>query len=159
MSNMTSTTHYIIVYHRRRILGTTSGHIWQWNDISLILYYAFGTDMKQRKRFGDITFILMGKRVEEFVSMSYKGRQTIVDDGYLSQPTTIPLMKLPTTYAEMWLEMTRKDVECTFVIMKGRSRVLKTGIPLHGMEACDQVWKTFCALHNILLDEGDLEEG
>lgn len=45
----------------------------------------------------------------------------------------------------------------SFGIMKGRFRVLKTGISLHGIEATDKIWKTCCALHNFLLeeDEGD----
>jgi len=53
----------------------------------------------------------------------------------------------------------RKDVECTFGILKGRFRVLKTGIPLHGIEACDKVWYTCFALHNFLLEEDNLSEG
>lgn len=53
----------------------------------------------------------------------------------------------------------RKDVECTFGILKGRFRILKTGIPLHGVEVCDHVWKTCCALHSFLLDEDLLDKG
>ena len=49
----------------------------------------------------------------------------------------------------------RKDVECTFGIMKGRFRVLKSGVRLHGVEATDRIWMTCCALHNMLLrDDG-----
>ncbi len=85
-----------------------------------------------------------------------------MDNGYLSLPTLIPPLKLPTSYAEMrfskWLESMRKDVECTFGILKGRFRILKTGIPLHGVEVCDCVWKTCCALHNFLLEEDGLDE-
>ena len=33
---------------------------------------------------------------------------------------------------------------------------LKTGIPLHGIEVCDKVWYTCCALHNFLLEEDNL---
>jgi hypothetical protein len=52
----------------------------------------------------------------------------------------------------------RKDVECTFGIMKGRFRVLKTGVRLHGIEATDKIWLTCCALHNFLLEEDGLDE-
>ncbi|CAJ1928396.1 unnamed protein product [Cylindrotheca closterium] len=45
----------------------------------------------------------------------------------------------------------RKDVECTFGII--------TGIPLHGIEVCDRIWLTCCALHNVLLAEDGLDEG
>jgi hypothetical protein len=51
-----------------------------------------------------------------------------------------------------WLELLRKDVECTFGILKGRGRVLKTGICCHNTEVADNMWMTCCALHNLLLD-------
>ena len=73
-----------------------------------------------------------------------------------------PAFQKTTTYAEMrfskWVESLRKDVECTFRILKGRFRILKTGIPLHGIEVCDQMWLTCCALHNFLLVEDGLDE-
>ena len=50
-----------------------------------------------------------------------------------------------------------QDVECTFGILKGRFRILKTGIPLHGITVCDRVWLTCCALHNFLLEEDGLD--
>ncbi len=53
----------------------------------------------------------------------------------------------------------RKDVECTFGILKGRFRVLKTGIRLHKIEAVDKIWLTCCALHNLLLEADGLDEG
>jgi hypothetical protein len=51
-----------------------------------------------------------------------------------------------------WLEALRKDVECTFGILKGRWRILKTGIRVHNTEVSDNIWITYCALHNLLLD-------
>ena len=53
----------------------------------------------------------------------------------------------------------RKDVECTFGILKGRFRILKTGIRLHGTDAADKIWMTCCALHNWLLEVDGLSEG
>ncbi|KAI2500765.1 Plant transposon protein [Fragilaria crotonensis] len=57
-----------------------------------------------------------------------------------------------------WLESLRKDVECTFGILKGRWRILKTGIRLHNTEASDNIWLTCCALHNMLLDVDGLNK-
>jgi Plant transposon protein len=54
------------------------------------------------------------------------------------------------------LESMRKDVECTFGIRKGRFRILKIGIRLHSIESVDRLWKTCCALHNMLLDDDGL---
>ena len=62
-----------------------------------------------------------------------------------------------------WLESMRKDVKCAFGILKGRFRILKTVVRLHGIEATDQIWMTCCALHNMLLDadglSGEWENG
>ncbi len=55
--------------------------------------------MKKGTRFGDIKFNLLENTGEEIKSVSYKGGWTIVDNGYLRWPKTIPPMKLPTTYA------------------------------------------------------------
>ena len=51
----------------------------------------------------------------------------------------------------------RKDVECTFGILKGRRRILKTGIRLQSLSAVDDVWLTCCALHNMLLNIDGLD--
>jgi hypothetical protein len=42
--------------------------------------------------------------------------------------------------------------------MKGRFRVLKTGIRLHGIEVTDCIWHTCCALHNFFLQKDGLNE-
>jgi hypothetical protein len=51
-----------------------------------------------------------------------------------------------------WIELMRKDVECTFRILKGRWRILKSGVSVSGVESIDKVWFTCCALHNWLLE-------
>ncbi len=57
-----------------------------------------------------------------------------------------------------WLESMRKDVECTFDILKGRWRILKTGIQLHSSDSVTKIWKTCFALHNWLLEVDGLSE-
>ena len=57
-----------------------------------------------------------------------------------------------------WLESMRKDVECTFGIMKGRFRILKAGIRMHGVNSTDKIWLTCCALQNLLIDVDGLSE-
>jgi hypothetical protein len=74
----------------------------------------------------------------------------------------VPPLKDPITYQDFrfseWLESMRKDVECTFGIMKGRFRILKTGVRLHGIKTTDRIWLTCCALHNMFLDEDGLAD-
>ena len=79
----------------------------------------------------------------------------MVNNGYLSWSTTITPMKDGVTYKcirfSEWLDSMRKDVECTFGIMKGRFCILRYGIQLKSIEKCDKIWKTCCTLHNMLL--------
>ena len=100
-------------------------------------------------------------------SATIKVAYVIVDNGYLTWPTTMPPMKDTCNRSELrfsqWLKALRKDVECTFGIFKGRWRILKTGIRVHNTEASDNIWMMCCALHNLLLDVDGLshkwEEG
>ena len=51
----------------------------------------------------------------------------------------------------------RKDVECTFGILKQRWIILKSGIRIHSVDIADEIFKTCCALHNFLLDANGLD--
>jgi hypothetical protein len=42
--------------------------------------------------------------------------------------------------------------------MKGRFRILKSGVRLHGVVVADWIWLTCCALHNWLLEIDGLDE-
>jgi hypothetical protein len=86
----------------------------------------------------------------------YQGAWLLVDNGYLAWSTTVPPIKTTNSRLEIrfssWLESMRKDVECTFGILKGRWRILKTGIRLSGVNSADKIFLTCCALHNWLLE-------
>ena len=73
----------------------------------------------------------------------------------------MPPNKNPETEQELtwseWLESLRKDVECTFGILKGCWRILNSGIRIHGVTEPDKVWLTCCAFHNMLLDIDGLD--
>ena len=99
---------------------------------------------------------------EDRRTLTLKGAYVIVDNGYLEWSTTVPPLKSSCNCSELrfsqWLESMRKDVECTFGILKGRWRILKTGIRLQNMEVSDNIWLTCCALHNMLLDVDGLSK-
>ena len=68
----------------------------------------------------------------------------ICDNGYLTWPTTIcPHAHFDSTMLEVIfptnLESVRKDVECTFGILKKRWRVLNNGILFRDIDVCDKV--------------------
>lgn len=57
------------------------------------------------------------------------------------------------------LASVRKDVECTFGILKGRFRILKTPCLFHDKANVDNMFRTCCMLHNILLEDDCIHAG
>lgn len=154
----TARTYNLVVNNRRQILSTTKGHPARWNDKTLVKFDELACALRN----GSIPvldnheFSLLERSKEgTVIDIRYREAWLLVDNGYLQWSCTVPPMKttdsLPELRFSQWLESLRKDVECTFGIMKGRFRILKSGIRLHGTEACDKVWHTCCALHNMML--------
>lgn len=159
----TSRTYNIAVNHRRRILSTTSGHPGRWNDKTIVLFDDFVRGIHDGRLYNDAEFELLElDAMGNEVRVRYRGAWILVDNGYLNWSSTIAPFKKTTSRKEHrwseWIESMRKDVECTFGILKGRWRILKSGTRVHGHEATDRVWKTCCALHNWLLDIDGLDE-
>ena len=158
-SKLTCRAYNLTCNHRRQILHTTPGSPARWNDKTIVS----ALDLQKGKILNDNVFELY-KRNEhgEVISVKYCGAWLLVDNGYLKWATTIPPCKNTIFYEETrwseWLESMRKDVECTFGILKGRWRILKAGVRLHGVDSCDKIWKTCCAFHNMLLDIDGLSE-
>ena len=130
---MPSRTYNMTVNHRRRILSTTHGSPGRWNDKTLQLYDELSTKLRSGECYGDLKFFLWERDGNGgYKKVDYEGAWLVVDNGYLRWPTMVPPMKAYTTYSEMrfsrWVESMRKDVECTFGILKGRFRILKTGV-------------------------------
>jgi hypothetical protein len=161
----TARTYNITVNHRRQILATTTGHPARWNDKTLALFDNFMTDLKDGIIMNDMHFDLYenttasvgpGDATAAVTTRRYQGAWLLVDNGYLAWSTTVPPIKTTSSRLEIrfssWLESMRKDVECTFGILKGRWRILKTGIRLSGVECADKIFLTCCALHNWLLE-------
>ena len=159
----TARTYNITVNHRRKILHTTSGHPARFNDKTLVLFDTLILKLKNGNYNQMFQFELMDYDEDgNIIKIKYNGCYVIVDNGYLSWSITVPPLKNTTRRSEIrfsqWLESLRKDVECTFGIMKCRWKILKYGIRWHSLEKCDQTWKTCCALHNMLLDKDNLAE-
>ena len=159
----TCRTYNITVNHRRRVLSTTDGHPARWNDKTLCHFDPFMQMIHDGELLDDVIFELYeydsngGLRKQK-----YRGAWLLVDNGYLSWSTTVPPIKTSTSRAEIrfsaWLESLRKDVECTFGILKGRWRILKSGFRVHGTSTPDKVFLTCCALHNWLLEVDGLDD-
>ena len=152
------------VTHSHQILGTTCGHPGTWNDKTLIMYDELIRGVKEGGLYSKNEFKLFElDQDKNEVEVTYQGAWFIVDNGYLNWSCTVPPMKDPVSYQQIrfseWLESMRKDVECTFGSLKRRFAILKYGIRLGKIADCDKVWRTCCALHNLLLFHDKLDMG
>ena len=162
--NHPARTYNLTVNHCRQILGSTQGHPSTWNDKTLIHFDPLISSVHDGNIPDNFEFSLFEKdETGRIIEVTYYGVWFMVDNGYLSWSCTIPPIKDPKTYQCLrfseWLESMRKDVECTFGIMKGRFSILRYGIRLHSVKNVDKVWLTCCALHNRLLFVDGLNKG
>ena len=133
--NHTTRSYNLICNHRRRILGTTTGHPGSWNDKTLVRFDEFVYKMRTGSTFGNNIFQLYERLPDgSLTKQDYRGAWLLVDNGYINWSITVPPHNATTDRKEIrfaeWLESMRKDVECTFGILKGRWRILKTGVRL-----------------------------
>jgi hypothetical protein len=100
--------------------------------------------------------LLDHNREGNIIAVKHKGVYVIVDNGYLQWSCTVPPFTITSDIDKIrwsnWLESMRKDVECTFGILKGRWRILKSGIWLQGVKQVNNIWLMCCALNNWLLE-------
>ena len=81
----------------------------------------------------------------------------ICDNVYLRWPTTIcPFTRMdkstPEGFFSTNIESVRKDVECTFGILKKRWRIFNNGFYYRDIVTCEKIFVTCCCLNNYLLD-------
>ena len=156
-SKLTCRSFNLTCNHRRQILHSTPGNPARWNDKTIVLFDQLALDLRNKKIMNDNIFeLLQHDDNGAVIKVKYRGAWLLVDNGYLNWGITIPPMKntlyITQTRWSEWLESMRKDVECTFGILKGRFRILKAGIRCWGVKVADDIWLTCCALHNMLLE-------
>jgi hypothetical protein len=81
-----------------------------------------------------------------------RGMYLICDNGYLRWPQSIcPYVGEPISTVEGYfssnLESVRKDVECTFGILKKRWKILNNGLMYRNIKVCKSIFVTCCCLH------------
>lgn len=138
--------------HHRRILHVTDGHPGSRND----KYIAKTDEFVQAILSGQI---LQDVEVPLYTANgsvdSLRGLYLISDNGYTKVPKMQCPIKCSTTDAEqLWschIESVRKDIECTFGILKGRFRILRTAMNFQTQAAIDTVFYACCIMHNMNL--------
>lgn len=159
----TSRTYNLTCNHRRLIICTTDGHPARWNDKSIQHFDRLATGLNNGTLLPDLPFELYDYDNDgNIIKKQYRGAWLLTDNGYLAWPVTMPPISRTTLRKEIrWsgqIEAMRKDVECAFGILKGRWRVLKAGVRIHGVNEADKIFKTCVALHNWLLEVDGLAE-
>ena len=154
--NLPARTYNLTVSHSKVILCSTTGHPSTWNDKTIVLFDPLISGVHQGTKHQDFKFNLYEKNDKgEIKEVTYQGIWFMVDNGYLNWSCTIPPVKDASTYQTIrfseWLESMRKDVECTFGILKQRFSILRYGIRLSSIKNVDKIWLTCCALHNKLI--------
>lgn len=153
----TSRAYNMTVNNSGRILHNLWGPA-RWNDKTLIVHDALFNRVKSHDLGDDVVFELFyfDETTKKVCKQKYCGVWLLVDNGYHDYSCTIPPFKdvgMADQHAwSEWLESTRKDVECVFGILKARFLILTSPIRYHGVAVVDKIWKTCCALHNMILD-------
>jgi hypothetical protein len=148
----------VTVDHHRKIMAVTRGFPGTMNDKTVVRFDGFVTSIRDKKAYAEVTFELLDKNG---IAHLQKGVYLIVDGGYhqwrcLQCPYKHATEASAVQWSE-WVESVRKDVECTFGILKGRFRSLKLPIYFHNAEAIDNMFYTCCILHNMILASDGLD--
>lgn len=116
----TTRAYQLVVNHRRQILASTVGFPGRWNDTTIVRFDDFVTDIQRGNYLADNVFSLYNEKGQE---KKFNGAWILVDGGYPSWTSLICPFKETSSIREArwsrWAESMRKDVECTFGIMKG----------------------------------------
>ncbi len=159
-SSQTTWTIILTCNHWRRILRRTNGGPGRWNDQSMVRLDKFVSGICDGTVLDDINFELLAHNKDGKVkTLRFSGAYLIVDNGYLNWLCTVPPFGVTNDIDEIrwskWLKSMRKDA---FGILKGRWRILKAGVQIHGVDSDDYIEFTCCALHNWLLVTDGLNE-
>jgi len=133
----------VTVDHRRMIQRVACSKPGAFNDVTSVRYDPHVTGM-QNGLYSDYEYKVCGEVT--------KGAYLLADGGYLRwRCLQCPRNHDSRQFVRQWssaLESVRKDVECTFGILKGRFRILKVPFDFEHETHIDNVFYTCCVLHN-----------
>ena len=133
------------------------GHPGARNDITISRTDPAMQDMITGGLLQDFEFFLYDAKGAK---VSHKGAYDISDNGYLKHKSLQCPIKTPVTEAEAAyserLESIRKDIECSFGILKGRHRILRSRIMWQSQIKCDTTFVACVISHNTNLEDDGL---
>lgn len=145
----------VICDHQRKILHCSSSFFGTTNDAVLCYQDDVVEDILKGK-FSEERNLSFTTTTTCGLKIKWDGCYLLADQGYPStfgivDPIGIPLTRDQTLFSE-WIESVRKDVECVFGILKSRFRFLRNAVRYHDKKTIENVFKTCCVLHNMLLE-------
>jgi len=143
----------VVVRHDRRVLDVSRGVLGATNDKNIVGYNSLAMAIHRGTAYyGEFEFQLCGA---DGVMRTFTKLWIMVDNGFQRVPSFQGPLKWVMTDREgafsKAAESSRKDSECTFGSVKGRFRVLKTGIRVHSLGVVEHIVRTCFAMHNQLL--------
>ena len=142
----------VCVNHSKFIRSVTIGHPGTRNDKTIVKMDPYIMGIHNKEFLHDVTFDVQKL---DGTWMQCSGAWLICDNGYhLWRICQCPIKG---AYTDMDIvfntrfESVRKDVECTFGVMKNRFRILKSGFYYHTRRDIDGVFHMCSILHNMLL--------
>lgn len=142
----------VVVSHTRYIIGVTPAFFGTWNDKTIS---KFDQTIQRLRNDDPYKSFIWSYRDNMGAKQHEKGLFFICDCGYNRWKILIPPFKhqIDGTDEARWsghVESLRKDVECTFGILKKRFAILKNRFCLHNQEDIQDVFLTCCILHNMI---------
>jgi len=141
----------VVVDHTRRIHSCTEGFIGTASDAVIVVNDPYCRAIASGL-YEEVAFSLYG---EDGNWTTFKGAYLICDNGYsdkwIFQKPLNNGIDMRSVYWSETLESVRKDVECTFGILKARFRILSQPVNYHTSSTVTAAMKAACTIHNMLL--------
>lgn len=150
-NNYASISYEMTVDHTKRFQATTIGHYGTTSDMTIVKFDGFVTAVRFNKLFTESEFKV---QVDDDKWVIEKGLYLLVDGGYHKwRIMQCPLKHTVEEDKSRWSEFAesvRKDVECSFGILKKRFQFLKNAITWHRKSDIDNAVFSCVILHNML---------
>lgn len=146
-----SIAYEMTVDHSKRFQSTTIGHYGTTSDKTIVKFDGFVNEVRFGELYTEAEFKL---QVDEKRWVIEKGLYLLVDGGYHKwRIMQCPLKHTNEEDESRWSEFAesvRKDVECSFGILKKRFQILKNAISWHRKSDIDNAVFSCVILHNML---------
>jgi hypothetical protein len=154
-----SIAYEMTVDHTKRFQSTTIGHYGTTSDKTIVKFDGFVNQVRFDELFTEAEFKL---QVRENLWIVEKGLYLLVDGGYhkwriMQCPMKHTVIEEEIRWSE-FAESVRKDVECSFGILKKRFQFLKNAIQWHSKSDIDNAVFSCVILHNMLHEYDGYDE-